>query len=189
MFVKAAEGFVDLPGRFGTLDELFESLTLIQTGKVAPLPGRALRLGLLEPDARLDPLAHLTEEMVSPEDLELLHVTDDAEDAVATIVDCYERRCASMPAEPRRPTRNSPPRRAGHLDRRGRPVNPVVGSVAVIVCIPTVRRTAPGRCAAQRLSLRSYKRPASSRPGRCLSAARFRGRGRRCSRRRRPRGR
>jgi predicted Rossmann-fold nucleotide-binding protein len=42
----------------------------------------------------------LAQEMVSPEDLELLHVTDDGEDAVAMIVDCYERRCASMPAEP-----------------------------------------------------------------------------------------
>jgi hypothetical protein len=38
--------------------------------------------------------------MVSPEDLELLYVTDDADDAVELISDCYERRCAAMPAEP-----------------------------------------------------------------------------------------
>jgi hypothetical protein len=36
--------------------------------------------------------------MISPDDLDLLHVTDDSEDAIETIVECYERRCAEMPA-------------------------------------------------------------------------------------------
>jgi hypothetical protein len=40
--------------------------------------------------------------MISPEDLELLHLTDDPADAMSMIVECYERRCALMPAEPQK---------------------------------------------------------------------------------------
>ena len=100
MFVKAAEGFVIFPGGFGTFDELFESLTLIQTGKVLHFPVVLFDSGYWSPMLDWIRSRALAEEMVSPEDLELLHVTDDAEDAVATIVDCYQRRCAAMPAEP-----------------------------------------------------------------------------------------
>jgi uncharacterized protein (TIGR00730 family) len=100
MFVKAAEGFVIFPGGFGTLDELFESLTLIQTGKVLHFPVVLFDRGYWGPllDWIRDRL--LADGMISPDDLELLTVTDDSEQAVETIVECYERRCASMPAEP-----------------------------------------------------------------------------------------
>jgi uncharacterized protein (TIGR00730 family) len=100
MFVKAAEGFVVLPGGFGTVDELFESLTLIQTGKVLHFPvvlmGRAFWQPLLDwGRERL-----LGEGMVSPEDVDLLAVTDEPREAVELVLDCYERRCAEIPAAP-----------------------------------------------------------------------------------------
>ena len=98
MFVKAAEGFVIFPGGFGTLDELFEALTLIQTGKVSHFPvvlfDTAYWGGLTQwARERL-----LAEGMISRDDVGLLHLTDDAEDAVAVVLDCYERRCAEVPA-------------------------------------------------------------------------------------------
>ena len=100
MFVKAAEGFVIFPGGFGTLDELFEALTLIQTGKILNFP-----VVLFDTDYWTELLDWVQSElladgMVSREDLELLHVTDDPEDAVRTVVTCYEERCARSPAQP-----------------------------------------------------------------------------------------
>jgi uncharacterized protein (TIGR00730 family) len=102
MLVKAAEGFVMFPGGFGTLDEMFEALTLIQTGKVLHFPvvlvGSAYWRDLLDWIGD-EPLAH---GMVSPDDLELLYVTDAVEDAVAQVVRCYEERCAEVPVAPRK---------------------------------------------------------------------------------------
>jgi uncharacterized protein (TIGR00730 family) len=100
MFVKAAEGFVIFPGGFGTLDELFESLTLIQTGKVLHFPVVLFDAAYWQP--LLDWIRErlLVDGMISPEDLDLLEVTDDPARAVALILECYERHCASMPAEP-----------------------------------------------------------------------------------------
>jgi uncharacterized protein (TIGR00730 family) len=86
MFVKYAEGFVIFPGGFGTLDELFESLTLIQTGKVEHFPvvlyGKDYWEGLLQ-WIRNKPLY---EEKISPEDLDLVTITDSVEEACAAIV-------------------------------------------------------------------------------------------------------
>jgi uncharacterized protein (TIGR00730 family) len=100
MFVKAAEGFVIFPGGFGTLDELFESLTLIQTGKVLHFPVVLFDSSFWQPMLDWVRARPLAEEMVSPEDLELVAVTDDPAEAVRTIVECYDQRCAAMPAEP-----------------------------------------------------------------------------------------
>jgi uncharacterized protein (TIGR00730 family) len=100
MLVKAAEGFVMFPGGFGTLDELFEALTLIQTGKVLHFPvvlfDRDYWAGLRHWIER----GALREGMISADDEELLYVTDDVEEAVETVLRCYEQKCAEAPAEP-----------------------------------------------------------------------------------------
>lgn len=83
MFVKYAHGFIVLPGGFGTLDELFESLVLVQTRKVTEFPvvllGTDYWGGLLD-WLRGNALEHGT---ISPEDLDLVHLTDDPQEAVA----------------------------------------------------------------------------------------------------------
>ncbi|MBW3613083.1 MAG: TIGR00730 family Rossman fold protein [Chloroflexi bacterium] len=86
MFVKHAEGFVIFPGGFGTLDELFEALTLIQTRKVDHFPvvlyGKEYWEGMLQ-WIRDKPLY---EEKISPEDLDLLIVTSDVDEACEALV-------------------------------------------------------------------------------------------------------
>jgi hypothetical protein len=101
MFVKAAEGFVIFPGGFGTLDELFESLTLIQTGKVLDFP--VVLMGT-EHWADMLEWVHdelLREGLISPDDTQLLHATDDPAEAVRLIVEGYEHRTGTTsPAAP-----------------------------------------------------------------------------------------
>jgi len=96
MFVKYADGFVILPGGFGTLDELFEALTLIQTGKVRHFPvvlvGSSYWAGLLA--WIRDTL--LAGGAVSPGDLDLFQLTDDA-DEVVRIVRGYSEAHADPP--------------------------------------------------------------------------------------------
>ena len=94
MFVKAAEGFVIFPGGFGTLDELFESLTLIQTGKVLHFPVVLFDHGYWAPLLDWIRGRLLADGMISREDLELLTVADDHAEAVQVLVDGYERRLA-----------------------------------------------------------------------------------------------
>jgi uncharacterized protein (TIGR00730 family) len=100
MFVKAAEGFVVFPGGFGTVDELFEALTLIQTGKIFHFPVVLIGSDYWEELLGWVRNELLADGMISPEDLDLLYVTDDLDDAVSQLLDCYERRCAEVPAEP-----------------------------------------------------------------------------------------
>ena len=92
MFVKAADGFVIVPGGLGTLDELFEALTLIQTDKVADFPvvlfGSGYWAGLL---GWLRERV-LGEGMISTVDLALLTLTDDPAEAVALVAEAYRAR-------------------------------------------------------------------------------------------------
>ena len=101
-FVKPAEGFVIFPGGFGTLDELFEALTLIQTGKAQNFP-----VVLVDTDYWAEMIdwvkgEMLADGMISPEDLDLLHLTDDLDHAVQTVLECYEQNCAEEAAEARK---------------------------------------------------------------------------------------
>ena len=91
MFVKYAAGFIIFPGGFGTMDELFESLTLMQTHKTQKFPvvlvGTSFWAGLID---------WLREQMektvctISPGDLDLLHLTDSADDAVEYVMQHFD---------------------------------------------------------------------------------------------------
>ena len=92
MFVKASEGFVIFPGGFGTMDELFEALTLIQTGKIGSFP-----VVLVDSDYWEEMLDWVRGEMladglVSADDLALLRLTDEPAEAVEWIVTMIEQR-------------------------------------------------------------------------------------------------
>ena len=100
MFVKAAEAFVIFPGGFGTLDELFESLTLIQTGKILDFPVVLFDSGYWEGLLAWIRDQLLREGMVSPDDVDLLYVTDDPAAAVETVIARHEHRFGESPAEP-----------------------------------------------------------------------------------------
>ena len=95
-FVRPSQGFVIFPGGFGTLDELFESLTLIQTQTIVYFPVVLFDSeywGEMVDWIRGELLA---DGMISAADIELLHLTDDPDDAVRHVLDCYERRLATQ---------------------------------------------------------------------------------------------
>ena len=89
MFVKYAQAFCVLPGGFGTLDELFEALTLVQTGKVTRFP--VVLLGTSYWGGLLDWVrgTMLTEGKIGEKDMRLLYVTDDVDDAVRVVHEAY----------------------------------------------------------------------------------------------------
>ena len=102
MFVKHARGFIIFPGGFGTMDELFESLTLIQTLKIVPFPVVLVGKKFWEPLLAWMRTT-LAEEFktISAEDFELFRVTDDVEEAVQLIDDVQSGRKPWAPKLPR----------------------------------------------------------------------------------------
>ena len=99
MFVKYAQAFVVFPGGFGTFDELFEALTLVQTGKVTSFP--VVLVGTAYWGGLLDWLREtvLDEGKVSARDLDQLHVTDDLDEVVA-LIEAATRARPAMPSTP-----------------------------------------------------------------------------------------
>ena len=91
MFVKYTQAFVVLPGGFGTLDELFEAITLVQTRKITRFPivlvGTQFWGGLLDWVKQ----SMLPSGKISPQDIDLIHLTDDPEEVVRIIVEGHTR--------------------------------------------------------------------------------------------------
>jgi uncharacterized protein (TIGR00730 family) len=98
MFVKYAQGFVALPGGFGTLDEVFEAVTLVQTEKVTSFPIVLMGTRYWDGLVRWLRETMLAEGKVNVGDLELLHVTDDVEE-VAEIMAQARRRHEESPVD------------------------------------------------------------------------------------------
>lgn len=92
MFVKYSQGFVVMPGGFGTLDELFEAITLIQTFKIGRFPiilvGKSFWTGLMD---WIKEVLLEREANISPENLDLFSIVDTADEAVKVIDDFYSQ--------------------------------------------------------------------------------------------------
>jgi uncharacterized protein (TIGR00730 family) len=109
MFVKYAQGFIVLPGGFGTFDELFEALTLVQTEKVTSFPivlmGTAYWSGLVDWIRG----TVVAEGKVSETDLDMFQVTDDVDEAIAVMVAARMRRDSPAPGGGESPARAKRP--------------------------------------------------------------------------------
>jgi uncharacterized protein (TIGR00730 family) len=98
MFVKYADGFVIMPGGFGTMDELFEALTLIQTGKIEHFPVVLVGTEFFGGFVEWMKATLLADGMISPEDLDLIQVTDDPQ-RVVEIIRAVRRKRPGQPVD------------------------------------------------------------------------------------------
>jgi hypothetical protein len=94
MFIKYAQGFVVFPGGYGTFDELFEALTLVQTKKVTSFP--IVLIGTKYWGAMVDWLKATVaaDNKISPEDVDMLHITDDVDEAIKILMQAETHRKA-----------------------------------------------------------------------------------------------
>lgn len=110
MFVKYASAFVNFPGGFGTMDEFFESMTLIQTLKIEPFP--VVCFGVEFWSGLVEWMRHTMRDQyhnINPDDLDWFRVTDDVDEAVEIIRNCYDNQCwlgprRAVPAQAAKPT-------------------------------------------------------------------------------------
>lgn len=93
MFVKYSNGFVIFPGGFGTLDELFEALTLVQTHKIHRFPIILFDKAYWAPLLEWIEGSLLRDGMISPEDMNLLVLVDTIDEVVQILLDCYTSEC------------------------------------------------------------------------------------------------
>ncbi len=113
MFVKYAMSFVILPGGFGTFDELFEALTLMQTRRIKRFPLYLVGSEYWSPLIDWIKSSVLKRGLISESDLKLLAIVDDVDELVEYIAWCEKERCYDFPD-----------------DARSRPINPVVPETA-----------------------------------------------------------
>lgn len=92
MFVKYSQGFIGMPGGFGTLDELFEVITLIQTGKIKPMPIVLVGSDFWgKMESWIQEVLLEQEGNISPEDMNLFTIVDTADEAVKIIDEYYSK--------------------------------------------------------------------------------------------------
>lgn len=91
MFVKYAQGFIVFPGGFGTLDEFFEAMTLIQTHKITPFPVVLIGTDYWGGLVKWIKETMVEEKTISPDDINLFRLTDDPDEAVGIICEFYQK--------------------------------------------------------------------------------------------------
>src|SRR5699024_8982172 len=127
MFVKYAQGFIVLPGGFGTFDELFEALTLVQTGKVTRFPIVLVGSEYWSPLVAWLRDVVAAQGRINPADVNLMHITDDVDEAVKIMAEARQTRkngngdpAASGGSRPRNVNDLAPPLRIRNRELPGR---------------------------------------------------------------------
>lgn len=92
MLVKYSDAFIVMPGGFGTLDEIFETVVLIQTGKIERFPIIIMGRAFWEPMREFIDRSLIEGGTISAEDMDLIHVTDDPDEAIAIIAEAQAKR-------------------------------------------------------------------------------------------------